>query len=213
MARNVIAIYPDPGSADAAVAELLQSGVPREQIGLVRHHAVERYRDLATLSDEQRKRKARAGFGGGLLLGGATGALIALAVAAVPGFWIIGGPALSLLAGGGIGAAVGGAAGGIGAAFDRWGIPEGESKRYQEALRQGGTLLAVEAPDGFVRRVVDILERHGPIDLDRSARPLDRVDGSAGTEGRLDEEPDEDLHHIPGALIRSYPAPEEPEPA
>src|SRR5690606_10986656 len=131
------------------------------------------------------------------LLGAATGALVALGVSVVPGFWLIGGPAASILAGGGIGAVLGGAAGGLGAAFDRMGIPEGPSKRYEEALRRGATMVAARVEDAAARRVAATLERHGPVDVDRAAKRWE----AAGWSGRSGSRP-----YAPGVVERERQA-------
>lgn len=226
MARNVIAIFPDPARAEAAIAELVADGVPRDALCVVTHDAKQRYRELATLSDAQRRSKARAGLGGGALLGAATGALIALGVSAVPGFWIIGGPAASLLAGGGIGALLGGVAGGLGAAFDRMGIPEGPSLRYEEALRRGATMVAARVEDERARHVAALLERHGPVDVDRSAKRWEAAGWRIGGRRRAygpevvererqaweAERLEREALGLPGDIVRSYPVIEEPEP-
>lgn len=210
MARNVIAIYSDPARADAAIADLLREGVSEDRICLMSHDATQRYRELATLTDEERRQKAVRGLGGGALLGAATGALIALGVAFVPGFWIIGaGPLASILGGTGIGAAAGAAAGGIGGALDRLGIPPTESGRYEAAMRRGGTLVAVRSEEPEAPRVAATLERHGPLDMDRSARDWGRAPRRPAPVRHLETS---ELEHVPGPLVRSYPEPEEPEP-
>jgi hypothetical protein len=85
----------------------------------------------------------------GMATGGAVGtavgaglglaALLATGVAVVTPFGWVAGPIIAALAGGGAGAVAGGAVGGL----VGLGIPESNSKAYEEALRKGGVVLGV----------------------------------------------------------------------
>jgi tetrahydromethanopterin S-methyltransferase subunit C len=77
----------------------------------------------------------------GGLIGGTLGVLASLGALAIPGIGplIAAGPIVAALAG--IGA--GGAVGGIVGALVGMGIPEYEAKRYEGAVKGGGTLLSV----------------------------------------------------------------------
>ena len=84
---------------------------------------------------------ATAGVATGGIIGGTLGLLAGVGALAIPGIGplIAAGPLVGALAG--IGA--GGVAGGIVGALVGMGIPEYEAKRYEGAVKGGGTLLSV----------------------------------------------------------------------
>lgn len=172
MARNIIAMYPDLHIAERVVGDLLAAGADRSNISIVSHHATERYRELSTMSDEQRKENAARGAGAGALGGVLGGALLSIGLAAIPGVgWILAaGPVGSIIATGAIGAGLGAAAGGIGGALSKAGVPTDRAGRYAEGVRRGGALVAVEVPDPLANKIADVMSRHKPIDIDRSAK-------------------------------------------
>jgi hypothetical protein len=68
--------------------------------------------------------------------------------------------------------------GGIMAWLDRMfgaGLSERDRAKYADAVRRGHWVVAVNTPDGNCDRVVDILERLGPLDLYELERRSDRV--------------------------------------
>ena len=102
-----------------------------------------------------------------------------LAGLAIPGI----GP---ILAAGPIAAALGGALGGAGlgavtggliGALTDMGVPEHEARHYENAVREGKTLLTVRAQDdASAERVASILENCGPVDIEGDA-DRDRTEG------------------------------------
>ena len=74
-------------------------------------------------------------------MGGGLGWLAGIGALAIPGLgpFIAAGPIMAALAGAGVGGAVGGLTG----ALVGMGIPEYEAKRYEGAVKDGGTLLSV----------------------------------------------------------------------
>jgi hypothetical protein len=107
------------------------------------------------------------GAGAGALVGSIGGLLVGLGALTIPGIGPIlaAGPIAAALAGAGVGAAAGGV---IGALADL-GIPEDEAQHYAEGIRRGGTLVAVKTDDSASERAMDIMYRHGPIDLEERA--------------------------------------------
>lgn len=77
----------------------------------------------------------------GTAIGATVGAILAIGTSvAIPGLGlIVAGPILAALAGGGAGAVAGGAVGGL----VGLGIPESNSKAYEEALKTGGVVFGV----------------------------------------------------------------------
>jgi len=88
--------------------------------------------------------KASEGIAAGGAVGTAVGASIAAVLAigtavAVPGIGWVAGPLIAAFAGGGAGAVAGGLVGGL----IGMGIPESNTKAYEEVLRKGGIVLGV----------------------------------------------------------------------
>jgi hypothetical protein len=59
--------------------------------------------------------------------------------------------------------------GGLTGAIASWGIPEKEARLYSEAVRRGGALVAVRAPESKAAAVAAIMDRHNPVDVARRA--------------------------------------------
>ncbi|MBO8138754.1 MAG: DUF1269 domain-containing protein, partial [Desulfotomaculum sp.] len=94
----------------------------------------------------------------GATTGGALGAAAGLAVGAgalaIPGLGplLAAGPIAGMLSG----AATGGLAGGL---ID-FGIPEAEGRRYEEKVKQGHTLVAVQTDENRVNQAAEILRKY-----------------------------------------------------
>jgi hypothetical protein len=93
---------------------------------------------------------ATEGMGVGGAIGTAVGASLAAILAigstlVVPGLGlVVAGPIAAALAGGGAGAVTGGVVG----ALVGWGITEPNARAYEDALRNGGVVIGVQARDG-----------------------------------------------------------------
>jgi hypothetical protein len=100
------------------------------------------------------------------------GLLVGLGALAIPGVGplIAAGPIATTLLGAGVGAAAGGL---LGALVDV-GVPEDEANYYAEGVRRGGVLVSVGAEDAMVDRVINILERHNAVDVQRRAEEWQR---------------------------------------
>jgi hypothetical protein len=97
-------------------------------------------------------------------LGGVLGLLAGIGTLAIPGLGILvaAGPLLATLSGMGLGASVGGLAGGL----VGLGIPEYEAKRYEGHLEKGGILIAVHCDDGeAISRAKKIMQESGATDV------------------------------------------------
>lgn len=137
----VTATFKDRASSEAALHSLEGIGIRGEQVSLI-------------MTDETRHNhfkidegtKADEGAISGAALGGIAGALLSMltiaGVMTIPGLnLVIAGPIVAAFAGLGSGAVAGGVIGGLIGA----GIPEHEAKLYEEEIKNGGVLLAVEA--------------------------------------------------------------------
>ena len=114
--------------------------------------------DFATEKNTKAPEGATAGAGTGVVLGGTLGWLVGIGALAIPGIgpFVAAGPIMAALAG----ATVGGTVGGISGAIIGFGIPEYEAKRYEGAVKDGGTLLSVHCDtDDEVKRAKEILKQ------------------------------------------------------
>jgi hypothetical protein len=137
---------------------------------------------------------AGVGAGIGAALGGIGGLLVGLGALTIPGIGpvLAAGPlaaALGGVAGAGAGAIAGGATGGVLGALGDMGVNQEQAGYYAEGVRRGGTLLTVRADENMATRVVDVMDKHNPIDIrnratswresgwmgfDPNARPFER---------------------------------------
>jgi hypothetical protein len=178
MARTVVAIYDDFQTANHAVRELVDNGFARDNISIIASNARGEYgyTDAAegdTVADET---GAGAGVGAGIgaAIGGIGGLLVGLGALTIPGIGpvIAAGPlavALSTLTGAGVGAVAGGVTGGLLGALIGLGIPEEEAEYYAEGVRRGGVLVTVQADETNTDYVLDVLNRHNPVDVNERA--------------------------------------------
>jgi uncharacterized protein (TIGR02271 family) len=163
---NVIGLFDSRREAESAVQQLVNSGINRDYISLVSRTESEERRDLKTDDDTS---GAAKGAGIGAALGGVGGLLAGLAGLAIPGIGPIlaAGPIAAALGGALGGAGLGAAAGGLIGALTDMGVPEHEARHYEDAVRQGKTLLTVRVEDdASAERVASILDNCGAIEID-----------------------------------------------
>lgn len=111
---------------------------------------------------------ATTGATAGGVTGGVLGLLAGIGALAIPGVgpFIAAGPLMAALSGTALGATAGGLVGGL----IGLGIPEIEAKRYEEKLRKGNFLIAVDAEDSDeVDRAKEIFENAGAEDITTSS--------------------------------------------
>ncbi|HEX4651334.1 MAG TPA: DUF3341 domain-containing protein [Granulicella sp.] len=136
----VFGIYATPSTAEAAVDHLLAHGFTNSAISVL-------LPDDATTRAFAHEKNTKApegtttGVTTGGVIGGTLGLLAGIGALAIPGIGplIAAGPIVATLAGVGAGGAVGGIVG----ALVGMGIPEYEAKRFEGAVKGGGTLLSV----------------------------------------------------------------------
>jgi len=136
----VFGIYATPATAENGVDHLLTLGFNNQSISVLMPDD-----DTTRAFAHQKNTKAPEGTAAGAttggVIGGTLGVLAGLGALAIPGVGplLAAGPIVAALAGVGAGGVVGGLIG----ALVGMGIPEYEAKRYEGAVRDGGTLLSV----------------------------------------------------------------------
>jgi hypothetical protein len=159
----VFGIYATPSSAENAVDNLLSLGFSNSDISVLLPDD-----DSTRAFAHEKNTKAPEGTATGVttggVIGGTLGLLAGIGALAIPGVGplIAAGPIMASLAGLGIGGAVGGLVG----ALVGMGIPEYEAKRFEGAVKDGGTLLSVHCDTSEeVTRAKDALKATGARDI------------------------------------------------
>ncbi|MBB6142506.1 hypothetical protein HNQ77_000444 [Silvibacterium bohemicum] len=136
----VFGIYASAPVAESAVDHLLSKGFANSAISVLLPDD-ETTRAFAHEKHTKAPEGTATGVTAGGVVGGTLGLLAGIGALAIPGVGplIAAGPIMGALAGLGIGGAVGGIVG----ALVGMGIPEFEAKRYEGAVKGGGTLLSV----------------------------------------------------------------------
>lgn len=136
----VFGIYSTVGTAEAAVDHLIARGFTNSAISVLLPDD-ESTRAFAHEKNTKAPEGTTTGVTTGGVVGGTLGLLAGIGALAIPGVGplIAAGPIMATLAGVGVGGAVGGIVG----ALVGMGIPEYEAKRYEGAVKGGGTLLSV----------------------------------------------------------------------
>jgi len=188
MTSTIVALFDDYNEAQSAIRELEAAGVRSSDISLIANNAGNRYgtypeHPVDRVADRTEESAAGPGAAIGAALGGGVGLLTGLGVMAIPGVGpvVAAGALVAALAG----AAVGAAAGGLVGALVKMGVPREHADIYAEAVRRGGTLVAVRIEDGWHDRVTDILDRHSPVDIEERAADW-RREGWSGFDERAE---------------------------
>jgi hypothetical protein len=167
MAETLVALYDNFGAARAAVEELVEAGLYRDDISIVTSDSSGEYAHM--LNDWATQKDDNVTAGEGSLFGSVVGALVGLGMAMIPGVGpvLAAGPLVSALTGGVVGGAAGAVTGGIVAALVHLDLPEEEASYYAEGVRRGGTLVAVMTSEDFIDEAENILLNHDPVDIEQ----------------------------------------------
>jgi len=178
--------------AQAVVRDLVSAGIRREDIGFMANEK-QTIPSSAALNESEGEVGGAAGgaltgAGAGAAIGGLGGLLLSVAPLAIPGIGpiIAAGPVAAALAGAGVGAVAGGLIGGL----THLGVPEEEAHYYAEGVRRGGILVTVASgSEAQASRAVDIMKRHGAIDIDERATQWKRQGWKGRFEAATQDEP------------------------
>jgi hypothetical protein len=180
----VFGIYATPGTAEAAVDHLLANGFTNSAISVLLPDD-ESTRAFAHEKSTKAPEGTATGVTTGGVIGGTLGLLAGIGALAIPGVGplIAAGPIMATLAGVGVGGAVGGIVG----ALVGMGIPEYEAKRYEGAVKGGGTLLSVHCDTSEqVDAAKASLKETGARDISSSSEAASKdTTGGRGTFGNI----------------------------
>ncbi len=160
-------IFRNLSGLDRAVDALKNAGFSNSDISVLMADK-SNTKDFAHEKNTKAPEGATTGAGTGAVLGGALGWLAGIGALAIPGIgpFVAAGPIMAALAG----ASVGGAVGGISGAIIGFGIPEYEAKRYEGAVKDGGSLISVHcSTSDQIDRAKEILKQAGAEDISSSS--------------------------------------------
>lgn len=178
--RTITAMFDTYADAKTAVTRLEAAGVAHDTISIVSNDATHKqYHD-----GDDAGTGAGTGASIGTLLGGGAGLLAGLGLLAIPGVGpvVAAGWLASTLVGAGVGAGIGAATGGLVGSLTDAGVGEADAHAYAEGVKRGGTLVTVRADDTMTKRVADILDDHGTVNMDERETTW-RNEGWTGYEG------------------------------
>jgi hypothetical protein len=199
--KAVFGIYSNTNIAENAVEQLLAVGFSNSDISILAPDD-ETTHSFAHEMNTKAPEGATAGAATGGVIGGALGLLAGIGALAVPGIGplIAAGPIVGALAGLGAGGTVGGIVG----ALAGMGIPEYEAKRFEGAVKKGGTLLSVHCDSSQeISRAKQVLRDTGARDISATAEeggektreghhePAGREPGGSDIGGRRWEDPED----------------------
>ena len=182
----VFGIYATPSTAEAAVDHLLANGFTNSAISVLLPDD-ESTRAFAHEKATKAPEGTATGAVTGGVIGGTLGLLAGIGALAIPGVGplIAAGPIMATIAGVGAGGTVGGLVG----ALVGMGIPEYEAKRYEGAVKGGGTLLSVHCDTSEQVDAAKIsLKNTGARDISSSSEAGSKdTTGGRGTFGNISE--------------------------
>ena len=173
--KTIVGLFDHFSEAEAVVRDLERAGFDRGTVSII---ANESARGGAVAGATAGGARTAEGAGTGAIVGGVTGGMAgligSLAGLAIPGVGpvLAVGPIVATLTG------VGAVAGGLIGALTTAGVPEEHTRYYEEGVRRGGTLVTASASDADADRVMEIMNRHNPVDIDERASVWRETHGS-----------------------------------
>jgi uncharacterized membrane protein len=164
---SVFCIAKSASQTEQIVEELQHSGFDTSEISVLMPDTGGK-RDFGHVKATKAPEGATTGATAGGVTGGVLGLLAGIGALAIPGVgpFIAAGPIMAALSGAALGATTGGLVGGL----IGLGIPEIEAKRYEQKLRTGNYLVAVDASDSDqVDRAKEIFKDAGAEDITTSS--------------------------------------------
>lgn len=142
MTTNITATFKTRAEAETCLYQLDMLGISSDQVSLLTTETSHKKNSFNITEATKAPEGATAGGVSGGLVGSVLGAFATAGALAIPGLnVVVGGWLIGALTGLGAGALTGGLLGGLIGA----GIPEHEAKLYENQLKEGAILIAVEA--------------------------------------------------------------------
>lgn len=157
MAHVLYALFPSRAQAEAAVAEVVDRGVPAEHLGVVLHQDQVREAEELAIAETD----AREGLVDGALIGGLTG-LLAMGVLVAPVGGLVGAGALASAA---LGLVAGGTYGALAAGLAGLGVPDRSIEPLLDRIGGGRVLVTTQVRHDDDEALVEgVFARHGALE-------------------------------------------------
>jgi uncharacterized membrane protein len=164
MAKSIVGVAKTNLQVERTIDELQEDAlIPVSEISVIMPEGSDRPA-VATEGTTKASEGASAGALTGGVIGGTIGLLAGIGTLAIPGLGplIAAGPIMAALGG----TAAGATAGGVVGALVGLGIPESEAKVYEERLKEGGYLVAVQVVNNEVADITrEIMKRNNLEDV------------------------------------------------
>jgi hypothetical protein len=180
MDKIVVGTFSDQEHADMALSELDGLGFEPNDISVIVKESINRSGGIE-VKDKSANVKSGAVTGAttGGLLGGVAGLLVGTGAIAIPGIGgvLVSGPLVAFLgltgaaAGAVQGTVTGVLAGGLVGGLAGLGLPEEVARTYEERIKSGGVVVAVESSEIIASDVKTILDKHHASDIHMVDRP------------------------------------------
>lgn len=154
--KIVTAYFDRADTANRAYIELKAAGIDPARMTILANQNFAR-KDLAITEHTKAPEGAASGAALGAGVGALAGALTVAGSLLIPGIGWIAGPLVGALVGAGAGTVTGGIVGALVGA----GMPEHEAKVVEDALRQGGVVIAVHSSPRHVDDIRRLLKTNG----------------------------------------------------
>jgi uncharacterized membrane protein len=169
MANTILGIFTERESVEKTINQLKSNGYNPKEISIVMKDKEEGDKKTDEKGSDVAE-SAVAGATSGAVLGGLAGLLASFVIPGIGAFFIGGPIAVALGLTGAVattatGVATGALAGGIVGALIEYGLSEDEAKIYEERVKEGAILLAVEAREGEVDMVKTIFTDNNAEDV------------------------------------------------
>ena len=152
MSKNVVAVFDNHSKAEDAANIIKEKGLRDEDISIITKQSEE---DTGLKNEKAKNDDVDNGVLTGGVLGGLGGLALGAGSLVVPGLGII-------AAAGPIVGALGGAiAGGVVGGLIDLGIPEEESRRYENEIREGRVVFSMRCTNEHKDEIIDILKNCG----------------------------------------------------
>lgn len=159
MSKTIVGIFDNHSSAEKAARQLDSNGLKSSDISILAKESNDSEENFTKDSSSTMRTNPNDNVSDGVMtgtvLGGLAGLLIGVGSVVIPGLGVIAaaGPIVGLLSG----AVTGGVVGGL---VDL-GIPEEESREYENEIKSGKTLLSMKATDSNIDKISSILKDYG----------------------------------------------------
>jgi hypothetical protein len=153
--KVVTAFFDRPDLANRAFLELKAAGIDPAKITILASHEGAK-KDLAITEHTKAPEGGAAGAAVGAGVGAIAGALTIAGSILLPGIGWVAGPLVGALVGAGAGTVAGGLVGALVGA----GVPEHEARVVEDALKQGGVVIAVHATRRHLDQIREVLKHN-----------------------------------------------------